>query len=440
MHFDQRGLSLSAASSTAAQAFDYTVEGYLSMRRDTGDRLKALFGEDPDMPMAHVLKAYFCMLMATGGLRSAARKAAAEAQRRQEAATPRERLHIDAADHWVQGRTNRAIACWEAILAEYPTDILALRLAHHGHFYSGDDQNLRDTVARRLHAWDESVPGYGYVLGMLSFGLEETHNYADALAAGHKAVEQIAVNPWAIHAVAHVHESQGTSADGIAWIKDTYDGWESANGFRYHVWWHRILMHLSQGDYDTVIDLYDNALWDPDSDEYLDLVNDAALLLRLELHGKDVGDRWGALAEKCALHTNDQILAFVDVHYGIALGAARFDQATSLLRFMEAYSSAKGEDNALITDRVGVPLLQGVLSHRTGQFGQAVDLMLPIRYDIFRIGGSHAQRDLFAMVLIDSAIKSGRENVAKMLLSERLVHMPDDAWTTRAAATLGLAA
>lgn len=439
MGYDKRGLSLTAASGEAVRAFDHTIEGYLTMRQDTGDRLKATFAADPDMPMAHVLKAYFCMLMATGPLRAAARKAAAAGRARTESADARERLHIDAAEHWSAGRNSRALACWATILEDHPRDILAMRLSHHGYFYRGDGQNLRDGIARHLYAWDDSVPGHGYVLGMLAFGLEETHAFDAAMSMGRQAVERN-IDPWAIHAVAHVHESRETPRDGIAWIGANADGWQSANGFRYHVWWHRILMHLDLGEYDTVFDLYDNSVWNPDSEEYLDLVNDAAVLLRLELHGLDVGDRWRALALKCGNHTTDQALAFIDVHYGIALAAAEREGANALLKAMRDYAAESGDDNAETTRAIGIPLVEAVMAHRTGDFGAVVDILMPIRYDISRMGGSHAQRDLFAMLLIDAALKSGRKNIAEMLLSERRIRMPKDAWTKGLAETAGLAA
>ena len=437
---DQRGLDMTASSTAAVAAFDSVMDAYLGMRPDTGQRLKDLFALDPDMPMAHVLKTYFFMMMATGPLQLRAQKSAAEARARADGAGRRELLHIDAAEHWAHGRKRVAIACWEAILSENPLDILALRLAHHGHFYKGDGQNLRDTVARRMYAWSPDVPGFGFVKGMLAFGLEETHDYDAALAAGHEAVDHNAQDPWAIHAVAHVHEMRGEPAAGIDWITANAAGWQGVNNFRYHVWWHRLLMHLDQGEYETVLRHYDEDVWDPDSDEYLDLVNDAALLARLELHGQDVGDRWQALAEKCRSHCNDQVLAFVDVHYALALGAAADDGVDVLLSGMRFQAETSGGDNALITDAIGLPLAEAILAHRAGAYGRVVETLLPIRYEIHRIGGSHAQRDLFAMILLDAAIRSERPNVARMLTSERLVRMPGDAWTQGKAAALGMAA
>ncbi|MEQ8321194.1 MAG: tetratricopeptide repeat protein [Rhodospirillales bacterium] len=440
MFQDCRGLDVSAASEEAVKAFDATIVSYLGINPSAGPNLKSIFEADPDMPLAHVLKCYFFMLMATGPLQERAQKAAADARERYDAANPRERLHIEAAEHWSHGRKRAAIACWEAILVAYPLDALALRLAHHGHFYEGDGQNLRDTVTRRLYAWSPDVPGYGYVKGMEAFGYEETHNYDAALKSGEEAVDLIAENPWAIHAVVHVYEMRDMPDAGIDWIRKNQPGWITANNFRYHVWWHRMLMHLDKGEYSEVLKLYDEDLWDAESDEYLDLVNDAAVLLRLELHGQDVGERWQALAEKCRSHKSDQQLAFIDVHHAISLSAVDGDDAQELLDAMKAYSQSKGEDNAYITQMLGLPLAEALIAHRHGEYGFVVDTLIPIRYQLHKLGGSHAQRDLFSMVLIDSALKSGRINVAKMLISERLGRLPGNLWTLAKAEAAGLAA
>jgi hypothetical protein len=440
MFRDCRGLDITAASEEAVKAFDATIVSYLSINPSAGPNLKATLDADPDMPLAHALKAYFFMLMATGPLQERARKAAADARARAESATPRERLHISAAEHWSHGRKHAAIATWEAILVEHPLDTLALRLAHHGHFYEGDGQNLRDTITRRLYAWSPDVPGYGYVKGMQSFGYEETHNYDAALMAGEEAVEHIAENPWAIHAVAHVHEMRDMPDIGIDWIKKNQPGWITANNFRYHVWWHRMLMHLDRGEYAEVLRLYDEDLWDAESDEYLDLVNDAAVLLRLELHGQDVGERWLALAEKCKGHKTDQALAFIDVHHAISLSAAGGEDAQDLLEAMRTYGESHSDDNAYVTQKLGLPLAEALVAHRHADYAFVVDTLLPIRYDLHKLGGSHAQRDLFSMVLIDSALKSDRINVAKMLISERLGRLPKNGWTLAKAEAAGIAA
>lgn len=440
MYQDCRGLEITAASMEAVEEYDKTIESYLGIKPEAGPNLKATLGADPNMPMAHVMKSYFFMLMATAPLKERSQKAAADAVELAQDATERERLHAEAAAHWSNGRKHAAIATWEAILVGNPTDVLALRLAHHGHFYEGDGQNLRDTVTRRMFAWNRDVPGYGFVKGMQAFGFEETHNYEAALKAGHEAVEINPHDAWAIHAVAHVHEMRDEAETGIEWIKKNDDGWKSSNNFRYHVLWHRMLMHLDLQQYDTVFRMYDEELWDEESDEYLDLVNDAAVLMRLELHGQDVGDRWQALAEKCKSHTTDQALAFIDVHHALSLSSANLDDAKSLLDAMESYAGSSGEDNARVTADIGLPLARALVAHRAKDHDAVVELLLPIRYKLHLLGGSHAQRDLFAMTLINSAMASGRTNVAKMLISERMARLPNNPWTLDNARAIGIAA
>jgi hypothetical protein len=113
---------------------------------------------------------------------------------------------------WSGGDLLTAGAHWEAILLDYPTDILALRLQHFATFWTGNSVALRDGMARALPAWDERTPGYSYVLGMYAFGLEEAGEYAMAEARGKHAVELNPDDLWAIHAVAHVLEMQGRCA------------------------------------------------------------------------------------------------------------------------------------------------------------------------------------------------------------------------------------
>jgi tetratricopeptide (TPR) repeat protein len=429
MYRDVRGLELTAASQQAAEAFDATVGSYLRFGRDTGEFLKALGQSDPDMPMALCLRGYFFNLMGAGALRPRAVKAAEQARAQADRATARERLHITALEAWNRKDLAGAAKAWEAVLFDHPRDILAMKLAHFAHFYQGDLRNHRDSVARCLYAWDASVPGYGNVLGMRAFGLEELGEYQAAESFGRMAAQHAPDDPWAVHAVAHVFEMQDRSAEGIAWITGLEGEWDRANNFRYHLWWHRMLMHLGRGEYELVLKLYDEKLWDPRSDEYLDLCNDAAILLRLELHGIDVGDRWKPLAEKVKGRTNEQILSFIDAHWAIALAAGAPDIVAKLVDAMRGYTGEPGDTVAPVMARVGVPLAEAMVAWRKGEYDRVVDLLLPVRYDIQFVGGSHAQRDLFHMVLIDAALKAGRLPLARILLSERTGDKPNSRWT-----------
>jgi hypothetical protein len=77
---------------------------------------------------------------------------------------------------------------------------------------------------------------------------------------------------------------------------------------------------------------------------------------------------------------------------------------------------------------VGLALGDAALAHRGGDYARVIELLLPLREGFRRIGGSHAQRDLFAKLLIDSALKAGRADVARELLRERLAARPNNGW------------
>ncbi len=433
MFYDLRGMAVSAMSLQAVRALDHAIDGYLCMAVDTGERLKAVYAEDGRMPMADILRGYFFMLMAVPTLRVKASQIYGGLNDRWSDMSPRERLHADAMKAWTKGLTDRALELWESILLSHPQDILALRLAHHGYFYRGDSQNLRDVVTRVQHAWDDQVPGYGYVEGMHAFGLEETHDYAQAISKGHSAVVLNPKNPWAIHAVAHVHEMTDAQNDGVAWLEEMAPNFSDANNFRYHVWWHQALMHLDLGQYDKTLELYDQTIWDPESDEYLDLCNDAALLMRLELHGIDVSDRWQNLAEKCRDRKADCILTFIDAHFALVLASVDDVCANSALEAQQEYAQTNThEDNARVAGEVGVFLARGLIAYRRGHYEVAVKTLLPIRYALPRIGGSHAQRDLFSMILLDAALRGGQTELARSLAAERRWLQPANSWSKRA--------
>jgi len=421
MFADQRGLQITAASEDAVAAFDQTIEAYLGLRQDTGPLLKSTFQSDPEMPLAHCLKGYFFKLMASGPLEARAADAHAKALGLSETAATREQSHIAALGRWCDEDLPGATAIWEEILAEHPLDALALRLSHHGHFYMGDSAGMLRSLTTALPAWSSETPGYSYVLGMKSFACEETGDYRTAEAAGREAVERHPDDPWAIHAIAHVMEMEDRRHEGVEWITGLEDHWTPANNFRYHLWWHRALMHLELGQTAEVLRLYDESIWDPESDEYLDLCNDAALLLRLEFLGIDVGDRWQPLAKKVIGRNEEHLLTFIDAHFAVILAAAGEWNAAD--RLIETMPTKGGQ----IRETIGVPLCHAIIDHRRGNPGPALASLSQVRDKIMSIGGSHAQRDLFELLLIDCAVRGNELDTAKNLLEERTAAKPGNA-------------
>ena len=81
---------------------------------------------------------------------------------------------------------------------------------------------------------------------------------AQALDAGLAAVDANPDDVWAIHAVVHTYEMQGTVDEGIALPRGpTRRAGRRGNLFTVHNWWHLALYHLEAGRPERALAIYD---------------------------------------------------------------------------------------------------------------------------------------------------------------------------------------
>jgi tetratricopeptide (TPR) repeat protein len=413
LHRDRLGLELTAANGEAARAFDDTVWAYVGFSREPAVPLQRALQADPQMPMALCLQGYFLHLMGLPALAAKAREMH-ESVLKIEKANSREKAHVAALGAWCDGELERTCGLLDAILREWPRDFLALKLANYLYFYLGDAKNVRDGPARALKSWDEGTPGYGHLLALHAFGLEESGDYPAAERAGRRATELNPADPWAVHAVAHVMEMQDRIAEGVDWIQGLSPHWDTANFFRFHLWWHLALMHWGAGRPEEALKLYDTRVWADGSSENLSLCNDISMLVRLELAGINVGPRWDAVAAVVRGQMDQSgggsVLAFVDAHYALALAEmpALQDRGTT----------------ARVHDSAGRAACQAAIAWRRKDHARVVAQLAPVRDELWRIGGSHAQRDLFVLLLLDSAVAAGDRTLAAAIRAERAALRP----------------
>jgi tetratricopeptide (TPR) repeat protein len=425
MHRDARGLVLTTESDAAARLFDRALAEYLEYRKSAMATLKEAIEADSGFCLAQCMTGYLFMLFGTHSVDAKVDAALANAERLAPRASMREQKHVAALAAWRGGDTERAIRVWDEILIDHPHDLLAMRLQHFSLFWSGQSYFMRDAVARAIGAWDAAMPGYANVLGMYAFALEECGDYAAAELKGRRAIEMCQDDLWAVHAVAHVLEMQGRPEEGMTFLAQPYGAWADRNPFRQHLWWHTALFPLELGQYDRVLELYDRAVRAEPSDFYLDIQNAASLLFRLEWCGVDVGRRWGELADIAEKRIDDHVLVFTDLHFMLALCRdGRLSVAERLLASLRAFAPTPGNSTAATMEPAGIPIAEGVLAYAAGDYGTAADRLIASRYRWPLVGASHAQRDLFALLLIAAAEKSGRTALARALLAERVELKP----------------
>lgn len=435
MYKDSRGLTVTATALDTVELLDAAVAAYLGMRRDVSDRAEALVRADPDCPLGHCLSGYLSMHAGKRSTLADAQKALARAKAASGGRyASRESLHVGALEAWLTGDLVGALDRWEQVLREHPTDILAVRLAQFITSYLGRSQGIRDSVERVLPAWAPGMPGYGFLLGCQAYGLEEAGEYGRAERVGRAAVDENPEDLWANHAVAHVMEMQGRPREGIAWVHNSRQQWQRCGNFVRHLWWHCCLYHLMLLECDRVLELYDQEVRAESTDEYLDIANSAALLWRLEQLGVSVGERWEELARRAQSHIEDHLFVFADLHYMLAAAGGSSQEIVSAFLDSCAQYAKTGPHTgteARVMQQVGLAIAEAIVAHRNGHYSRAADLLLPVKDSICRVGGSHAQRDLFEHMLIDSTMRSDRAVVARTLLQERIAKRPRELWAWR---------
>ena len=420
MHLqDRRGLQVSTRNHHSLDRYERALDLTTSYFVDPLAEINAAIADDPACAIAHCLRAGLAVMSSERGALPLIDESVAVIEAPATRANERERRHAAAARTWATGDFARAKSLYDAIVVDYPRDQLAVQIAHVGDFFLGQSTMLRDRIAQVLPQWDASVPGYGYLLGMHAFGLEETGLYERAEDTGRRALELNPRDPWAVHAVAHVMEMQGRLRDGIDWLTSRQQDWSVDNGLAYHNWWHLALHHLDLAEHDRVLELYDTRIRPVQTPAALEMLDASAMLWRLTLRGVDVGSRWQPLAEAWAPLANEAFYAFNDVHATMAfVGAQHWPRVDETLASMERAAQGAGT-NAMMTREVGLPLARGIAAFGRGRYAEAIEHVTPVRPHAQRFGGSHAQRDIVHLTLLESAMRSGNAALARALAAER---------------------
>jgi tetratricopeptide (TPR) repeat protein len=430
---DACGVPLSSASRAAIDHHEAVIGMLLGRPGDPEAEVAAALADDPRFVMGHCLRAAVLILSADEAMEPALRECLAAAEELARRANDRERRHIAAARAWLQRDFARAIRLYGEVLIDYPRDRVALRVAHFGDFYLGYQAMLRDRLAQVLPYWDESVPGYGYVLGMYAFGLEETAHYAQAEDTARRALELDRPNPGAVHAIAHVMEMQGRQCEGIAWLKETAAQWDQGNGTATHLWWHLALFHLDLNEVSAALDIYDAHIGARPGMSLSSLADASALLWRLHLRGLSLGGRWRELADQWAARRLSAYCPFHDLHAMAAfVGAGDSAHVEESLRTLHNRASSDGPGARRVRE-ISLPIAKAFAAFGKGDYGAAIEGLGKIRI-MGQLSGSHAQQDAIHLTLVEAALRGRQVHLARALAAERTALKPSSAFNRALAA------
>jgi len=419
---DQCGHPVQLEPGPALDAWNATVRSFLAHSARTPDLLQSVLDQAPGFALAKIAKGFFLLLLGRAELDAAAREISNDINKlaRQGALDEREQLYFIALRDWLGGCPSAAAARLDQVHERWPGDGLAVKLSHALRFMIGHRFAMREATGKALQHYDEEHPLAGFVTGCHAFALEETGDYPSAESAGRRALELAPDDAWALHAVTHVYEMTGNSSTGARFVMDNQHAWMHCNNFGYHVWWHLALFYLDLGDFNAVLSLYDDRIRKDKTDDYRDISNATSLLARLELEGIDVGTRWQELATIAEKRVDDGSVVFADLHYMLALTAVgREDAADHLVQRLHNSPQVSTSEMCLVAGRAGAPAAEGLKAFKKANYQAAYQKLQAARPYLQTIGGSHAQRDIFERIVIDSAILAGAYTQARSLIMQR---------------------
>ncbi|WP_128000659.1 tetratricopeptide repeat protein [Piscinibacter defluvii] len=402
----------SGATSEALLHYERALCAFRAWRGGVDELLARAVRAAPAFVMAHATQAW--LLLLSRDPRRVRRAAAPYARAMQlPTGSRRERLHLEAIGAVLADDHRRAQDLLDRVLHDDPHDLLALQVAHSLDYLGGDQDQLLDRVARVLPAWAGSTrPGQHALRAMHAFGLVER---GDCAAAEREARAALALHPAdarAHHVMAHVFDGTGRAADGLRWMAEHAPVWRTSAVVAAHCTWHMALFHLALGEAAQALALYDEGIPAVRSGELADLIDASALLWRMALRGVDVGARWPALAQAWAAHIDDGYCSFSDVHAMLAFVGARDEgRARRLLRALAA-AAGRPTRHGRTTRQLGLPACQALAAFGRGDHTLAITLLAGLTATAHGLGGSHAQRDVLHLTLLQ-AVERLRRPIAR---------------------------
>lgn len=404
---DRRGCEMTGATPAAVELYERALSKSLAWRNGAADLVDDALREAPSFVMAQVLKAW--LLLAGRDVRRIGAGRPMLATLARLPANARERLHVAAVGAVIDDSYEGAKRLLGDLLQRYPTDVLALQIAHSLDYLTGDSGCLKSRVQAVLPAWSSEMPNYDAVLAMHAFSLEENGEFDRAEREALEALRRNPDNARAHHVLAHVFEMTNRPDAGIRWMRDHEAAWAADTIVAVHVWWHVALFNLALGRLGVALAIYDEHIRANPSSELSDLIDASALLWRIDMLGGTAGPRWRELADRWSARIDDAFCSFNDVHAMLAFVGARDWQRARRLDRVLARSRWLPTRHGATTRRVGLPACRALVAFGRGNYARAVKLLTRLPASSQQLGGSHAQRDVLHLTLLRAIERTRRE-------------------------------
>jgi len=429
---DRYGFALSTRSPIAVERYVQGLDLQLSLNAGGVEGLGSSVEADPQFALGYAALAF------AHWYRSDVPAAKASLQQAQALAgslqTPRERQHLQIVGRFIGGEGGQALPLMYQHLDAYPRDALVIHLATMTIAGSGKlsrPRDLYDMLTRVAPAWGDDW----WFQGAYAFAHHELELLDEARRLAERSLEQQPRNAAGAHPLAHVFFESNDHAGGRGFLADWITEYDRAAPFFCHLSWHLALFELSQGNTQRVLELYDEAISPGVGSFRTTLVDSASLLWRYQIFGcepkRDLP--WADVCSYAAKAAPAPGMAFLDAHAALAFVA--MGDAEALARLIGGLETL-APDRPLVSEVV-LPLARGLEAFGQGAYAEAIRWLEPLDGQLVRVGGSHAQWEVFEDTLLQAYLRAGQLERAEALLRRRLARRSsarDIVWLEQATA------
>ncbi|MQF69319.1 tetratricopeptide repeat protein [SAR202 cluster bacterium AD-804-J14_MRT_500m] len=430
---DRYDLPLSTSSQLAADSYIEGLDLLLSNNYGGLDLLQSALDVDQEFSLAHAAMATSFMFRSEI---AKAETSIALAKKFAKKVTSRELGHINAIHAFVKKPGPDAKDLIQEHVKEFPRDMLLVRIANRLFImgcYGSGVHNAADAEFEWMKGLARSYGNDWAFLGMYAFSYNEKGFLDDALEIAQRSLDIYPRNSMASHAVAHVFFERGDSIGGLEFLDPWMVSYDKRAPFYVHLSWHQALFEMASGNVTRAHDLYRTALRPSVLGKEIEgLVDSASLLWRIQLYsGTPPPFNWSEVRDQALPAADVPGPAFRDAHAALAFaGSGDKDAYDRLVAGLHELSDQRSSN---LTNDVTLPLVLGIGAFAEGHYAKAVDMMEPAYWQLVRLGGSNAQREVFEDTLIQAYIKAERFELAGDLLRRRLSRRAshrDENWLT----------
>ena len=429
---DRYGLPVTTSSPIAAERFQEGMDRLLAYGAGAEACFAAAVQADEGLAVAHAGTA---LVAVAQGDAAAARAAVGRARAAVAGATRRERQHVEALSALVGGETTRGLDLVDEHVAEFPRDAMLVNQASSAIGFAG----AGDREERRMAFLERLVPAYGddwWFSSALAFTYHEVDRYEESRRLSERSLQQYPGNANASHNLAHIYFETLDTEAGAAFLDEWMAGYDPRASFHCHLAWHQAMFALHQGRYARALEIFERDIVGAVNPR-LAMIDGAALLWRFRLDGRDQPPRaWRSLAD-LAERVSRPGFVFGEVH--AALVYAISGDETALARLIDGLRALDGKGHP-IAGTVALPMVQGTAAFVAGDHAGALAHLEPVEGEFHRVGGSHAQWELFEETMVTCYLTLERYDDALRLVRRRLQRRAsprDLRWLERASAGLG---